>query len=461
MINIGKYSLPNVDICRGQFSTIQKCVLKNNMQNILSIKLLSLETNENLMLDLFLKSLTDDQKVYKKRDFGDEKGNKCNIDIDFIAVDKGIAFVLPIATNVLNKLLEKRYEYFHSEFEALTVFTQIMKSYRRFYNLKIPYKLLNPANILQFHLEYVLTCPSTLITQPEPMNPDSTFNDYDYLYTAPEVLKAYSLNQKNEDSDLKNDDFYLENGQIHTNEEYNDKFERIIHKQDVWGIGVILYRLLFGQFPFQHPDTEASLKQDSFLKSSWTMKKKGNELVFRWYWYYQHIMTNPLQFPTKNIIHKSIIDLLNKMLDKNPETRISFGDLKKHPFLNYFILMHQSRQKGVVYRITQVEFQKCVLVKEKQARKNLKEIVRKNVKEEFAKNKQRRNTLKEKHRQARIKKRNIEKLDKMNTKIANEPKTPNQQISYIPNKQPKHFVSMINPVPRKPMHSNFIFLNYF
>jgi serine/threonine protein kinase len=79
-------------------------------------------------------------------------------------------------------------------------------------------------------------------------------------------------------------------------------------KADLWSVGVILYQLLFDQLPFNG--------------SSWAELKNN--------------VRNDLRFPKVPTVSETCIDLLRKLLQRNPKNRISFNEFFKHPFLEEF-----------------------------------------------------------------------------------------------------------------------------
>jgi serine/threonine protein kinase len=435
MQEVGKYVLPGINIYKGKFANTEQCVLKSNHSTMFSFKIILGDSQKpELMLFRYLNFLKKNELVYKVRNFPDEYGlRNQKIMIDFLLPGQGgVVFILPMANESLKKTLTKRYQYFHSEFAAITILTQIMMSYKVFYELQIPYKIINPANVLKYNNDYVLVPPSTLMFQPEVMNPDSTLNDFDYLYTAPEILKKYSIDKfglTDEAKEKGNEDFYSQNEKILTSPGYNAQFESILHKQDVWSMGVILYRLLFGIFPFQHQDSKrVKDTEESFIKPTWSNKKKYEECTFRWYWYYKHIMTNDLIFPKQMMIHKDIINLLQRMLEKDPIKRISYPEMKKHPFMNYYMIMHRTKTEGVTYRINAIHFEESKIIKEKDARKIFKQVLKKKVKDELERNKQRRKTLYEKRKQRELdRKRAKTQAEIKLPKIKEEGRTPNKK----------------------------------
>ncbi|XP_062333976.1 calcium/calmodulin-dependent protein kinase kinase 2 isoform X2 [Osmerus eperlanus] len=75
---------------------------------------------------------------------------------------------------------------------------------------------------------------------------------------------------------------------------------------DVWAMGVTLYCFVFGVCPFM----------DERILSL-----------------HQKIKSQPLELPEQANISEDLKDLLLKMLDKNPETRISIPQIKVHPWV--------------------------------------------------------------------------------------------------------------------------------
>lgn len=75
---------------------------------------------------------------------------------------------------------------------------------------------------------------------------------------------------------------------------------------DVWAMGVTLYCFVFGKCPFF----------DEYIVD---LHKK--------------IKTEPVEFPETPVICDHLKDLIEKMLDKNPETRITIPKIKLHPWV--------------------------------------------------------------------------------------------------------------------------------
>ncbi|XP_067395718.1 calcium/calmodulin-dependent protein kinase kinase 2 isoform X4 [Emydura macquarii macquarii] len=75
---------------------------------------------------------------------------------------------------------------------------------------------------------------------------------------------------------------------------------------DVWAMGITLFCFVFGQCPFMD---ERILSLHSKIK------------------------TQPLEFPDQPDITEDLKDLIMRMLDKNPESRISVPEIKLHPWV--------------------------------------------------------------------------------------------------------------------------------
>ncbi|CAG8755278.1 30706_t:CDS:2, partial [Racocetra persica] len=76
---------------------------------------------------------------------------------------------------------------------------------------------------------------------------------------------------------------------------------------DVWALGVTLYCFIFGRCPFI-ADTEFEL-------------------------FFHVIPRQPLEFPEDIPISDSLKDLLTSLLEKDPQKRITLGEVKKHPWI--------------------------------------------------------------------------------------------------------------------------------
>ena len=75
---------------------------------------------------------------------------------------------------------------------------------------------------------------------------------------------------------------------------------------DIWSCGIVLYGMIFGFLPFND---------------------QNNEILF------SKILNNNIEFPNDVIISNECRDLINKMLEKEPNKRICINDILNHPFL--------------------------------------------------------------------------------------------------------------------------------
>uniref|UniRef100_A0A669ELM3 Calcium/calmodulin-dependent protein kinase kinase 1, alpha b n=1 Tax=Oreochromis niloticus TaxID=8128 RepID=A0A669ELM3_ORENI len=75
---------------------------------------------------------------------------------------------------------------------------------------------------------------------------------------------------------------------------------------DVWAMGVTLYCFVFGMCPFY----------DEYIVSL-----------------HNKIKNKPVEFPETPLISNELKELIERMLDKNPETRITIPEIKLHPWV--------------------------------------------------------------------------------------------------------------------------------
>ncbi|XP_055052068.2 calcium/calmodulin-dependent protein kinase kinase 1b [Misgurnus anguillicaudatus] len=104
---------------------------------------------------------------------------------------------------------------------------------------------------------------------------------------------------------------------------------------DVWAMGVTLYCFVFGKCPF-HDDYILGL--------------------------HEKIRTMPVEFPDKPVISEELSELILKMLDKVPETRITIPEIKLHPWvtLDGTDLLPLEEEHCTVVEVTAEEVQNSV-----------------------------------------------------------------------------------------------------
>lgn len=236
--------------------------------------------------------------------------------VDIVEQDKNLYLITEWTTSTLSKKLQAYGDVPMQELDALTVFLQILIGYKFFIENGAVFKTLGLNNILESSPEhFCLSLPSAMFRDVCAFNNVETQAD-DLCYFAPEVLEENS--------------------------------QKISEKSDIWSLGCILYRMLFGRPPFIYK------VPDRFLSfSDRSRNEKYRRIGLRHY-----ILSVGLQFPSPMNLDPIVVDLLKKMLAIDPSHRITFAELKSHPFIRYTQFLKESGTKGNRNAFTKMVFPK-------------------------------------------------------------------------------------------------------
>lgn len=86
--------------------------------------------------------------------------------------------------------------------------------------------------------------------------------------------------------------------EIIQNKLYNDSV-------DIWSLGIILYAITFGKLPFENNNV---------------------------YMLFKKVVSEEPSYSSNRAVNEDLIDLIKKMLIKNPKNRITIEEIKNHPF---------------------------------------------------------------------------------------------------------------------------------
>eukprot|EP00300_Choanocystis_sp_HF-7_P027142 c32213_g1_i1.p1 GENE.c32213_g1_i1~~c32213_g1_i1.p1 ORF type:complete len:951 (+),score=147.00 c32213_g1_i1:27-2879(+) len=105
-----------------------------------------------------------------------------------------------------------------------------------------------------------------------------------------------------------------------------DHFNGKIH--DMWGLGVCLYFLVYGKYPF-----EATSARQMYII----------------------LLQDQLKFPRRPRISKSLKSLLKGLLDKNPATRMTFASVWDHPWVRKDEVQNKDFKPRILVTNTELE----------------------------------------------------------------------------------------------------------
>lgn len=103
-------------------------------------------------------------------------------------------------------------------------------------------------------------------------------------------------------------------------------------KSDIWSCGIILYAMLCGFLPFEHDNTKKL---------------------------YEMIKTTDYDKP-HHLSHNAL-DLLKRLLAKDPNTRIKFNEIKSHPFFIRIVIpqnpLPQSKDQNILKKMAELGYE--------------------------------------------------------------------------------------------------------
>jgi len=300
LLTTGQFSIKNKNykdyyeliegIDSGGYGTVYKGREKEKNE-IRAIKVMNLnkirediinEIDENDGIEKKLKSyisgFIDEYEIMKKCCNNNNNSVKC---YEYFYNDDNFAIIMELCDkNLFQLLMEKKKKdnrYFNSE-EILEIMKQLNNTFKIMIENKIIHRDLKLENILiknengQNIIKLADYCCSKRLISLS--NYGNILGVGTVSYMAPEILKG---------------------------EEYN-------YKADLWSIGIIIYRLYFGKFPFPGLEKQALINN---------IEKYGNKLI-------------------KKTENKELDDLIERLLEKDASKRLKWDEYLNHIF--FYIL---------------------------------------------------------------------------------------------------------------------------
>jgi len=239
-------------------------------------------------LKSYIKGFIEEYEIMKKCCNNNNNSVKC---YEYFYNDDNFAIIMELCDkNLFQLLMEKKKKdnrYFNSE-EILEIMKQLNNTFKIMKEKKIIHRDLKLENILikKENGQYIIKltdygCSKRLISL---SNYGNTQGVGTVAYMAPEILKG---------------------------EEYN-------YKADLWSIGIIIYRLYFGKFPF--PGNKELVLINN-------IEKYGNKLI-------------------KKTENKELDDLIRRLLEKDASKRLKWDEYLNHIFFkdkNKIILIYEKK----------------------------------------------------------------------------------------------------------------------
>ena len=303
----------------GGYGTVYKGKRKEKKNNELrAIKVMNLnkirediinEIDENDDIEKKLKSYINgfikEFEIMKKCCNNNNNSVKC---YEYFYNDDNFAIIMELCDkNLFQLLMEKKKKdnrYFNSE-EILEIMKQLNNTFKIMKEKKIIHRDLKLENILikKENGQYIIKltdygCSKRLISL---SNYGNTQGVGTVAYMAPEILKG---------------------------EEYN-------YKADLWSIGIIIYRLYFGKFPF--PGNKELVLINN-------IEKYGNKLI-------------------KKTENKELDDLIRRLLEKDASKRLKWDEYLNHKFFkdkNKIILIYEKKVDAFLKRENNIFGEKFV-----------------------------------------------------------------------------------------------------